>query len=75
MNEILIELEHVGFAYPDSEPALEDVSFTVARGEFVCVVGPNGGGKSTLLKLLLGHFFLGTPKNRTKIQLITLFFC
>jgi ABC-type polysaccharide/polyol phosphate transport system ATPase subunit len=36
--------------------ALKDVSFTVARGETFGVVGPNGGGKSTLLKLVAGLF-------------------
>lgn len=33
---------------------LEDVNFSIAPGESLCVIGPNGGGKSTLLKLLLG---------------------
>jgi len=33
---------------------LEDVSFDVARGEFCCLCGPNGGGKTTLLKAALG---------------------
>lgn len=33
---------------------LEDVTFTLAAGESVCMIGPNGGGKSTLLKLMLG---------------------
>jgi len=58
-GEVLIELDKVCFAYPQSAGnggalVLEDVSFSVRCGEFVCVVGPNGGGKSTLLKLLLG---------------------
>lgn len=35
-------------------PVLEDVTFSVEKGESLCVIGPNGGGKSTLLKLLLG---------------------
>jgi zinc transport system ATP-binding protein len=44
----------IGFAYPGEPPVLEDVSFTIAEGDFVSVVGPNGGGKTTLLRLLLG---------------------
>jgi zinc transport system ATP-binding protein len=49
----IIELRHVHFAY-GSEMVLEDISFTVHPGEYVAVVGPNGGGKSTLAKLILG---------------------
>lgn len=51
----VLRLEHVDFAY-DREPVLEDVSLTVHSGETVAVVGPSGGGKSTLLKLLLGFY-------------------
>jgi manganese/iron transport system ATP-binding protein/manganese/zinc/iron transport system ATP- binding protein len=36
-------------------PALEDVSFEVAPGESICVLGPNGGGKTTLFRVLLGE--------------------
>lgn len=49
-----IEVKGVSFAYPGSEPVLQDVSFTVRPGDFVVVVGPSGSGKSTLLRLLLG---------------------
>jgi zinc transport system ATP-binding protein len=48
-----IHLDHVSFAY-DARPVLDNVSMRVASGTFACVVGPNGGGKSTLLRLLLG---------------------
>jgi ABC-type multidrug transport system fused ATPase/permease subunit len=51
----ILRLEHVDFAY-ENEPVLEDVSLTVRSGETVAVVGPSGGGKSTLLKLLLGFY-------------------
>jgi len=45
----------VGFSYPGSaQPALSDVSFQLHPGEYVGVVGPNGGGKSTLVRLLNG---------------------
>ena len=50
----VIELENVDFGYSPGELTLEDVNLTVEPGESGCIVGPNGGGKSTLLKLLLG---------------------
>lgn len=53
----LLELRHVSKAYGDpADPlhALHDISFQVERGEFVCMVGPSGGGKSTLLRLIAG---------------------
>ena len=48
-----ITVERVSFAY-DDVPVLEEVDLNVAAGEFLGLVGPNGGGKSTLLKLILG---------------------
>lgn len=53
MSENIITLENVSFAY-GKIPVLDNVSLTVQRGEFMGVVGPNGGGKSTLLKIILG---------------------
>ena len=49
----IIEFKEVSFSYPGA-PVLDRVSFQVNRGEFVGMIGPNGGGKTTLLKLILG---------------------
>ncbi len=48
-----IELRDVSFAY-DGVPVLEDIELQVNEGEFLGIVGPNAGGKTTLLKLILG---------------------
>jgi len=48
-----LEFAHDDFAYGD-RPVLDDVSLRVATGEFVALIGPNGGGKSTLVKIALG---------------------
>ena len=49
-----IEFRNVTFTYPNApEPAVNDVSVTVAKGETVAIVGPNGSGKTTLTKMLL----------------------
>lgn len=54
-----VELRNVSFAYDGAE-VLQDVNLTIPEGEFCCMVGPNGGGKTTLLKLMLGAL---TPTN------------
>jgi zinc transport system ATP-binding protein len=48
-----IEINNLAFSY-DTVPVLEDVNLKVKHGEFATIVGPNGGGKTTLLRLLLG---------------------
>jgi energy-coupling factor transport system ATP-binding protein len=51
----VVSCENVTFSYFDSgSPALGEISFEVRAGEYVGVVGPNGGGKSTLLRLMNG---------------------
>ncbi|MGB7007401.1 MAG: peptidase domain-containing ABC transporter [Pseudolabrys sp.] len=50
-----IELRNVSFHYADTEPfVLENISFIIEPGEFVTIMGPSGGGKTTLIKIMLG---------------------
>ena len=49
-----VELERVAFGYRPGQRVLEDVELRIAEGEFVAVAGPNGGGKTTLVRLALG---------------------
>ena len=49
----IIEIENVSFAY-DKEQVLEDINLEVFQKDFLVFIGPNGGGKSTLMKLILG---------------------
>ena len=49
----MIEFSHVSFSY-DDRAMMKDVSFRLDDGKFVGILGPNGGGKSTFLKLALG---------------------
>jgi zinc transport system ATP-binding protein len=53
MKPYAIELKHVWFAY-EGAPVLMDANMILEQGEFLGIIGPNGGGKTTLLKLLLG---------------------
>ena len=50
----MIEFQHVSFAYEKDRPVLQDLSFRIERGESVGLIGANGAGKSTVMKLLLG---------------------
>lgn len=50
-----ISFNNVTFAY-DLSPVLKNVSFTICKGDFISILGPNGGGKTTLAKLMLGLY-------------------
>lgn len=49
---MLLQLENISVGY-NSKPVLKDVSLTVNSGDFIGIIGPNGGGKTTLLKVIL----------------------
>ncbi len=53
MMDKALSIEKLNFHY-DTLPTLEDVNLSIDSGEFVGIFGPNGGGKTTLLKLILG---------------------
>lgn len=53
MTKNIIELKNVSFSY-NGGAVLEHISFSVKEGEYVGIIGPNGGGKTTLLKIILG---------------------
>jgi zinc transport system ATP-binding protein len=51
---LALELAGVSFAYGHAPPVIRDVDLVVERGEFVAIAGPNGGGKTTLVRLIVG---------------------
>lgn len=55
-GEPMIVFDHATFGYDDEADVVRDVSFTVGRGERVALVGESGGGKTTLVNLLLGLY-------------------
>ncbi|MDY4042245.1 MAG: ABC transporter ATP-binding protein [Marinifilaceae bacterium] len=51
--ENIVELKNIAAAY-DGNTVLHDVNFTIRKDDFIGIIGPNGGGKTTLLKVILG---------------------
>ena len=57
VNEPLVSINHLGVTFEDISgdlEAIDDISFSLADQEFLCVLGPSGSGKSTLLRVLAG---------------------
>jgi zinc transport system ATP-binding protein len=59
---LAVELDGVSFGYDPRRPVLEDVTLTIPEGQFVAIAGPNGGGKTTLLRLIVS---LNRPQSGT----------
>ena len=52
MSETIISLRNICKRW-DNKEVLKDINFDVRKGDFVAITGPNGGGKTTLLRILL----------------------
>ena len=55
-NEPLLELQNVKFGYTKEKQILKDISFKINKGEMVSIIGRNGAGKSTIIKLICGFY-------------------
>ena len=54
-NDNIIKIKNVSFSYPESEtPAIDNISFNVTRGSWTSIIGHNGSGKSTIIRLING---------------------
>lgn len=51
---VAIEVRDLAFGYDDGRPVLQDIAFALDKPELVCIVGPNGVGKSTLIRCMNG---------------------
>ncbi|APU73895.1 TPA: ABC transporter ATP-binding protein [Vibrio parahaemolyticus] len=55
-REVDVKIEHVGFSYNNENKVLDDLSLHIPAGKKVALVGASGGGKSTLIQLLIGVY-------------------
>ena len=70
-KENLIEVENLAFGYNPENRLINDLSFKIANGEKMCVIGKNGKGKSTLLKLITQDIqpLKGVVKVHSKVEI------
>ncbi|MCL2460479.1 MAG: ATP-binding cassette domain-containing protein, partial [Euryarchaeota archaeon] len=52
-TSVAIEISHLSFSY-GTHLVLDDISLSVHTGDYYLIIGPNGGGKTTLIRLILG---------------------
>lgn len=50
----IIELQNISYSYGNANFAVQNISFNIHKGDYLGIIGPNGGGKTTLLKIMLG---------------------
>lgn len=76
MSNSIVMVDNVSFAYDERQTALNGISFSIPKGATVALVGPSGGGKSTILRLLFrfydprsGHIYIDGQDIRQVTQL------
>lgn len=65
---VMLQVEGLHFAYAGAPPLLVDVSFDLLRGQTLCLLGPNGSGKTSLMRCVLGLEALGAGRVRVEGQ-------
>ena len=70
-KEQMIEAENISFGYVPEKKLIDNLSFKIANGEKICVIGKNGKGKSTLLKLIIQDLQVskGSTKLNSKVEI------
>jgi len=53
MGREIVDLKNIYFSY-NGDPVLEDINLKIMENDFMAIIGPNGGGKTTLIKIILG---------------------